>query len=81
MATRMVELRASAANIQARLRVRILPVDSKVESSNMGCLLGDEPLRWRRADARVGRPLGALVGAVSGAQGGLSLLLGTTVVV
>jgi len=47
----------------------------------MGCLLGDEPLRWRRADARVGRPLGALVGAVSGAQGGLSLLLGTTVVV
>jgi len=94
MATRMVELRASAANIQARLRVRILPVDSKVESSNMGCLLGDEPLRVRRAGARVGRPLGALIGAASDAQlprrrkpvagdptGGLLLLFGTTVVV
>jgi hypothetical protein len=36
--TTMELLKANAAIIQPRLRVRILPVDSKVESSNMSGL-------------------------------------------
>jgi len=35
----MEPLNASVATIQALLRVWILPCDSKVESSNMACLL------------------------------------------
>jgi hypothetical protein len=37
-ASRMEVLKVKAAIIQRRLRVRILPADSKVESSNMASL-------------------------------------------
>jgi hypothetical protein len=48
----MEPLIANAAIIQRRLRVRILPVDSKVESSNMACLPGIE-FQPRRPGVRV----------------------------
>jgi hypothetical protein len=52
----MDPLKAQAAIIQLRLRVRILPVDSKVESSNMACLL---EFQFSRADREAGSLQGA----------------------
>ena len=60
----------NAASIQPRLRVLILPVDSKVESSNMACL----PDRFSRAGweavllPRAGGPLGAPAYGGAGAE-------------
>src|SRR5271169_4318691 len=59
-ARRMEPLKRKAAIIQPRLRVRILPVDSKVESSNMACLR-------RLPFSRAGREAKAF-----GAHGGLA---------
>jgi hypothetical protein len=42
-ANRIVPLKRRVATIHPRLRVWILPVDSKVESSNMGASLSFEP--------------------------------------
>jgi hypothetical protein len=88
----MEPLNRVAAIIQPRLRVRILPVDSKVESSNMACL--PEEIQPRRRGVRDGILQGAggltaprrLIYGRSGARGaGLFshpfIPIGTTVLV
>jgi len=77
-ASRMEPLNRVAAIIQPRLRVRILPVDSKVESSNTACLPGTiqprrpgseegRSARRRRADRSAPPDLWTIRGAGSGA--------------
>src|ERR1700676_1095838 len=61
-ARRTDPLRRKVASIQRRLRVRILPVDSKVESSNMACLPVGISRAAREAEfqAQAGWPLATL---------------------
>jgi hypothetical protein len=78
--------KANAAIIQLRLRVWILPVDSKVLSSNMAAspeCNSAAPAGRRRAFSRArerGRPARDCC-AESGVQGTPSILIGTTVLV